>query len=130
MIRRDLIASRAVDRVTPDLGFWDPDRLDVLGLPAGCSEPEAAGLGDLDAFLLELGAGFAVVARQKRMSTGADDDHLVLLFFHRPLRAFVAVVLKLARSDARDSGELELCLRWLDKHEHQPADDRPAGLTW
>ena len=116
--------------MSPDLVFRDPYVLDFLGLPADFSEAEleAAILRELEAFLLELGQGFSFIARQKRMSIGADDYYLDLLFFHRPLRALVAIELKLGRFDARDKGQMELYLRWLDKHERQPNENPPLGL--
>lgn len=115
---------------TPDLVFRDPYILDFLGMPADYSEsePETAILRELEQFLLELGAGFTFVTRQKRMPIGADDYYLDLLFFHRSLRALVAVELKLGRFDARDKGQMELYLRWLDKHERQPWENPPLGL--
>ncbi len=121
---------RADGRMTPDLVFRDPYVLDFLGLPADFSEAEleAAILRELEAFLLELGQGFSFVARQKRMSIGADDFYLDLLFFHRRLRALVAIELKLGRFDARDKGQMELYLRWLDRHERQPGENPPLGL--
>jgi len=116
--------------MTPDLVFRDPYILDFLGLPADHSERdlEAAILRELEAVILELGQGFSFVARQKRMSIGPDDYYLDLLFFHRKLRALVAVELKLGRFDARDKGQMELYLRWLDKHERQPHEGPPLGL--
>ena len=115
-------------RMTPDLVFRDPYVLDFLGLPAdhGEHDLEAAILRELESFLLEMGQGFCFIARQKRMSIGADDYYLDLLFFHRTLRALVAVELKLGRFDARDKGQMELYLRWLDKHERQPHESRAA----
>ncbi len=68
------------------------------------------------------------MARQKRMSIGPDDFYLDLLLFHRPLRTLVAVELKLGRFDASDKGQMELYLRWLDKHERQPHENPPLGL--
>lgn len=62
------------------------------------------------------------------MSVGADDYYLDLLFFHRSLRALVAIDLKLGRFDARDKGQMELYLRWLDRHERQPGENPPLGL--
>jgi predicted nuclease of restriction endonuclease-like (RecB) superfamily len=116
--------------MSPDLVFRDPYVLDFLKLPRDFSEAdlEAAILRELEGFLLELGQGFSFIARQKRMSIGADDYYLDLLFFHRPLRALVAVELKLGRFDARDKGQMELYLRWLDKHERQPEENPPLGL--
>jgi predicted nuclease of restriction endonuclease-like (RecB) superfamily len=117
-------------RVTPDLVFRDPYVLDFLSLPADYSEREleAAILREIESFLLELGQGFSFVARQKRMQIGPDDYYLDLLFFHRALRALVAVELKLGRFDARDKGQMELYLRWLDEHERQPHENPPLGL--
>lgn len=125
-----LEALRADDRMSPDLVFRDPYVLDFLRLPSDFSESdlEAAILRELETFLLELGQGFSFIARQKRMSIGADDYYLDLLFFHRPLRALVAIELKLGRFDARDKGQMELYLRWLDKHERQPDENPPLGL--
>ena len=130
VIARDLNALRDSDRLTPDLVFRDPYVLDFLGLAPEYSESEleAAILRDLESFLLELGAGFSFIARQKRMQIGPDDYYLDLLFFHRPLRALVAIELKLGRFDARDKGQMELYLRWLDKNERQPDENQPLGL--
>ena len=130
VMTRDLDALRDEDRLTPDLIFRDPYLLDFLGLPRDHSESEleAAILRDLEAFLLELGTGFSFVGRQKRMSIGPDDYYLDLLFFHRPLRALVAIELKLGRFDARDKGQMELYLRWLDRYERQPGESAPLGL--
>jgi len=130
VVEGTLEALRDEDRMSPDLVFRDPYVLDFLGLPADFSEAELEGaiLRELEAFLLELGQGFSFIARQKRMSIGADDYYLDLLFFHRPLRALVAIELKLGRFDARDKGQMELYLRWLDRHERQPDENPPLGL--
>jgi len=130
VVAQTLDALRDEGRVTPDLVFRDPYVLDFLGLPADFSEAdlEAAILREIETFLLELGSGFTFVARQKRMSIGADDYSLDLLFFHRALRALVAIDLKLGRFDARDKGQMELYLRWLDRYERRPGENPPLGL--
>ena len=134
--RPDAVISQTLDELqesdmlTPDLIFRDPYLLDFLGLPRDHreSDVEAAILRQLETFLLELGSGFSFVARQKRMQIGPDDFYLDLLFFHRPLRALVAIELKLGRFDARDKGQMELYLRWLNKHERQTDENPPLGL--
>jgi predicted nuclease of restriction endonuclease-like (RecB) superfamily len=130
VVEQALETLRDEQRLSPDLVFRDPYVLDFLGLPADYSEHEleTAILRELEGFLLELGQGFSFIARQKRMSIGADDFYLDLLFFHRPLRALVAIELKLGRFDARDKGQMELYLRWLDRHERQPDENPPLGL--
>lgn len=114
----------------PALVFKDPYFLDFLGLRQGHDEGdlEAAILRQLEAFILELGRGFAFVERQKRMVIDGEDFYLDLLFFHRRLRRLVAIELKLGRFKAAHKGQMELYLKWLDKHERQPGEEAPIGL--
>lgn len=121
---------RAGGQVTPDLVFRDPYMLDFLGLPDGYSERdlETAILREMERFLLELGAGFTFVARQKRISVGADDFYLDLLFYHRHLRRLVAIELKLEKFSPAHKGQMELYLRWLDQHDRAEGEASPIGL--
>jgi len=82
----------------------------------------------MEAFLLELGAGFAFLARQKRIQVDSDDFYLDLLFYNRRLRRLVALDLKLGNFTPGDKGQMELYLRWLDKYERQPGEDPPLGI--
>ncbi|MCX5790246.1 MAG: PDDEXK nuclease domain-containing protein, partial [Elusimicrobia bacterium] len=88
---------RKEDRLTPDLVFRDPYFLDFLGLKGAFQEKdvEAAILREMESFILELGAGFTFVARQKRIQVGDNDYYLDLLFYHRKLKRLVAIELKL-----------------------------------
>ena len=115
---------------SPALVFKDPYFLDFLGLRQGHDEAdlESAILRQLEAFILELGRGFAFVERQKRMVIDGDDFYLDLLFYHRRLRRLVAIELKLGRFKAAHKGQMELYLKWLDKHERQPGEEAPIGL--
>lgn len=130
LIRQELAALREADKLTPDLVFRDPYVLDFLGLTNTFSERdlEAAILRELERFLLELGTGFTFVARQKRMSIDNEDFYLDLLFFHRRLRRLVAIDLKLGKFTASDKGQMELYLRWLERHAVEPGEDPPIGL--
>lgn len=121
---------RTDGRMTPDMVFRDPYMLDFLGLPEGYSERdvEAAILREMESVLLELGSGFCFVARQKRMTVGKDDFYLDLLFYHRHLRRLVAVELKLESFQPSHKGQMELYLRWLDKHERAVGEEPPIGL--
>ena len=89
---------------------------------------ETAILREIEDVLLELGTGFAFVARQKRMSVGKDDFHLDLLFYHRQLRRLIAVELKLESFQPAHAGQMEFYLRWLDKHERAAGEEAPIGL--
>lgn len=114
----------------PALVFKDPYFLDFLGLRQGHDEAdlEAAILRQLEAFILELGRGFAFVERQKRMVVDGEDFYLDLLFYHRRLRRLVAIELKLGRFKAAHKGQMELYLKWLDRHERQSGEEAPIGL--
>jgi predicted nuclease of restriction endonuclease-like (RecB) superfamily len=117
-------------QMTPALVFRDPYMLDFLGLPHDYSERdlEAAILREMERFLLELGVGFTFVARQKRISVGADDFYLDLLFYHRHLRRLVAVELKLEKFQPAHKGQMELYLRWLDQYDRAAGEEQPIGL--
>lgn len=121
---------REEDKLTPDLVFRDPYVLDFLGLKDTYAEKdlEAAILREIEAFILELGVGFCFMARQKRMQIDHKDHYLDLLFYHRHLRRLVAIDLKLEEFKAGDKGQMELYLKWLDRHERKPDEEKPIGL--
>ncbi len=110
--------------------FKDPYFLDFLGLQNTFLEKdlEAAILRELEAFILELGKGFAFVERQKRMIIDGEDFHLDLLFYHRNLKRLVAIELKLGKFEAKHKGQMELYLKWLDKYEKKEGEMPPVGL--
>lgn len=130
LARRELAALRDEDRLTPDLVFRDPYLLNFLGLADTYSEQdlEAAILRDIQQFILELGAGFAFIDRQKRVVIDGEDFRIDLLFYHRRLRRLIAIDLKIGKFTAADKGQMELYLRWLEKHEMQPGEEPPLGL--
>ena len=92
--------------------FKDPYLLDFLGLQNTYLEKdlEDAILRELEAFILELGKGFAFVERQKRMIIDGEDFYLDLLFFHRKLKRLVAIELKSGKFEAKHKGQMELYL--------------------
>ena len=130
LIRQELDALREDDRVSPDLVFRDPYFLDFLGLKDRYLEKdlEDAILRELEQFILELGAGFSFIARQKRIQVDSDDYYIDLLFYNRRLRRLVAIDLKIGDFKPADKGQMELYLRWLDKYERQKEEDAPVGL--
>jgi len=130
LIEKDLAALREEDRLTPDLVFRDPYFLDFLGLKDTYSEKdlETAILREMESFILELGAGFSFVARQKRITVDNEDYYLDLLFFHRKIKRLIAIELKLGKFKAAHKAQMELYLRWLEKYEKEPGEQTPLGL--
>lgn len=121
---------RDAQLISPSLVMRDPYILDFLGLRDTWKEGdlEEAIIREMESFLLELGAGFTFVARQKRIQIDDDDFHLDLLFYNRRLRRLVAVELKVGEFKAAYKGQMELYLRWLDKHEREPGEASPLGI--
>lgn len=118
------------DQLSPNLVFRDPYVLEFLNLNDHYLEKdlEDAIMRELEQFLLELGGGFCFVSRQKRIIIDNEDFHLDLLFFHRKLKRLIAIELKIDDFRPEYKGQMELYLRWLDKHERGPEEEPPMGL--
>ncbi len=129
-ITRELASLKNAERMSPALVMRDPYILDFLGLRGVWQEGdlEAAIVREMESFLLELGAGFSFVARQKRIQIDDEDFHLDLLFYNRKLRRLVAVELKVGEFKAAYKGQMELYLRWLDRHEKEAGEASPLGI--
>ena len=130
LIRHEIDSLRKADKLTPDLVFKDPYFLDFLGLRDRYLEKdlEDAILRELEQFLLELGAGFTFIARQKRIQIDSDDFYIDLLFFNRKLKRLIVIDLKLSDFKAEYKGQMELYLRWLEKFDRRPEEEPPLGI--
>lgn len=130
LIKQEIAKLKADDLLSPDLVFRDPYFLEFLDLKDAYSEKdlESSILRELERFLLELGSDFAFIARQKRITIDGEDYYLDLLFYHRGLRRLILIELKIGKLKASDTGQAELYLRWLDKHERHPDELPPIGL--
>ena len=129
-IAHDLAQLRESGEISEDLVFRDPYLLDYLGLRDSWSERdlESAILVELQRFITELGNDFAFLDRQKRITIDGEDYYIDLLFFHRRLKRLVAIELKLGNFEAAFKGQMELYLRWLEKHEMVEGENPPIGL--
>lgn len=129
-IAQELATLRDAQRMSPALVMRDPYILDFLGLRDTWQESdlETAIIREMESFLLELGAGFSFVARQKRIPIDDEDFHLDLLFYNRKLRRLVAMELKIGEFKAAYKGQMELYLRWLDKYEREAEEASPLGI--
>ena len=129
-IRLELQTLAAKGDLTPAMVLKDPYVLDFLELNDHYVEKdlEDAILRELEQFLLELGAGFTFVARQKRLQIDNDDFYIDLLLYNRRLRRLVAIDLKLGNFKAEYKGQMELYLRWLAKYEQEPGEQPPLGI--
>lgn len=106
----------------------DPYILDFLNLPSQRlleSDLEQGLLDNLQAFLLELGKGFAFVARQQRIRTEDQDFYIDLVFYHFKLKCFLLIDLKLGKLTHQDVGQMDSYVRIYDQQQ-RGADDNPT----
>ena len=129
-IQNDLELLKNEQKLSPDLAFRDPYFLDFLGLSDTYSEQdlESSILVELQRFITEMGSDFAFMSRQKRISIDNRDYYLDLLFYHRRLKCLVAIELKIGEFEAAHKGQMELYLRYLEKHEMVEGENTPIGL--
>lgn len=114
---------------TPREFVRDPVLLEFLGVPNAASllenDLEQALINQLQAFLLELGKGFAFVARQQRISTESKDFYLDLVFYNYLLKCFVVFDLKRGELSHQDIGQMDMYVRLYDELK-RGADDGPT----
>ncbi len=130
VIAHDLAELRSDQQVSPDMLLKDPYVLDFLNLNDRYLEKdlEDAILREMEQFLLELGAGFTFVARQKRLQIDDDDFYLDLLFYNRKLKRLIAIDLKIGNFRHEHKSQMELYLRWLAKYEQEADEQPPLGI--
>jgi predicted nuclease of restriction endonuclease-like (RecB) superfamily len=89
---------------------------------------EAALCQHLQQFLLELGKGFTFVGRQYRITVNNVHYKVDLVFYHRILRCFVLIDLKIGEVQHHDIGQMNLYLGYFAKEENTPEDQPPIGI--
>ena len=110
--------------------FKDSYVLEFLGLPEAHSEADLqrALVGQMKAFVLELGSDFIFVGEEYRLQVGNQDFYLDLLFFHRGLAALVAFELKIGRFSPEHLGQLGFYLEALDRDVKKPHENPSIGV--
>jgi len=112
--------------------FKDPVVIEFLGLPESPklveSDLETALINNLQAFLLELGKGFAFVARQKRLTLDGDHFYIDLVFYHTILKCYVIIDLKTGKLTHQDLGQLQLYVNYFDRECRSAGDNPTLGL--
>ena len=109
-----------------------PVVLDFLDLPESSalreSDLETAIIGKLSHFLLELGKGFAFVARQKRMTFEDEEFYVDLVFYNVILKCYLLIDLKLGKLSYQDVGQMDGYVRLFDATQRTAGDGPTIGL--
>lgn len=131
-VREEATDNLALLAFTPRDFIHDPVLLEFLGLPDTGklleSSLEDALLGNLQDFLLELGKGFAFVARQQRISTESKDFYLDLVFYNYLLKCFVLFDLKTGELTHQDIGQMDMYVRMYDDLRRGTEDNPTVGI--
>ena len=112
--------------------FKDPLVIEFLGLPESHrlveTKVEEALISNLQQFLLELGKGFAFVARQERLTLEGDHFYVDLVFYHTVLKCYVLIDLKVGKLTHQDLGQLQLYVNYYDRERRTTGDNPTLGL--
>jgi len=92
------------------------------------SDLESALIEKIQEFLLELGRGFAFVARQKRIKTELSDFYIDLVFYNYILKCFVVIDLKRGKLTHQDVGQMDMYVRMYDDMEKSKNDNPTIGI--
>ena len=110
----------------------DPYILEFLKLPENYKytekQLEQKIIDNLQMFLLELGKGFSFVARQYRISFENKHFYVDLVFYHRILKCFVLIDLKIGEVNHLDIGQMNLYLNYFKSEENTTDDNEPIGI--
>lgn len=109
-----------------------PVVLDFLGLPEDTSlaesKLETAIINNLEKFLMEMGKGYALVARQQHIRTEENDYYIDLVFYNYLIKSFILVDLKVNRITYQDVGQMDMYLQMYDKMKKGPDDNPTIGI--
>lgn len=110
----------------------DPYILEFLGIPEQTdfseTELESRLIDHLQEFLLELGTGFAFVARQKRFTFEEDHFRVDLVFYNRLLQCFVLFDLKTEKLKHQDLGQMQMYVNYYDRYEKADFENPTIGI--
>lgn len=131
-IAEEMRAKTALLAPEPKDFIKDPYVLEFLGLQDNPSFREAdleqAIIGKLQAFMLELGKGFAFVARQQRVSTETKDFFVDLVFYNYILKCFVLIDLKVGELTHQDIGQMDMYVRLYEDRVKGEGDNPTVGI--
>lgn len=117
----------------PGDAIKDPYVLEFLGLKHQSvyseNDLEQALIDKLESFISELGKGFLFVGRQYRITVDEDHHFVDLVFYHRILRCFVLLDLKMGDLRAADIGQMQLYVGYFDENVKDPAENKTIGIV-
>lgn len=102
--------------LTPDISFTE-------------TKLEACIITNLQKFLMEMGKGYAFVARQQHIQTEKKDYYIDLVFYNYILKCFVLIDLKTEQITHQDVGQMDMYIRMYDELKKSPDDNPTLGIV-
>ncbi len=137
--RKDLMEHEMLQKVSqpqspdPTEFIKNPVIGEFLGFTADTSfhesELEQAIITNLEKFILELGKGFAFVARQQHIHTEKEDYYIDLVFYNYILKSFVLIDLKTSKITHQDVGQMDMYVRMYDELKRTDGDNPTIGIV-
>lgn len=93
------------------------------------SDLEQAIISNLQKFLMELGKGYAFVARQQHIHTEKEDYYIDLVFYNYILKCFVLIDLKTSKITHQDVGQMDMYIRMYDELKKRSDDNPTLGIV-
>lgn len=93
------------------------------------TELEKSIISNLQKFLMELGKGYAFVARQQRIHTEKEDYFIDLVFYNYILKCFVLIDLKTKKITHQDVGQMDMYIRMYDEKKRSEGDNPTIGIV-
>lgn len=126
------LANNGIEIQKPEDIIKDTYTLEFLKIPQAerYSEKELEDriIGNLEKFLLELGKGFTFVGRQYRLTINNINYYCDLVFYHRILKCFVIIDLKINPLQHADIGQMNMYMGYFAQEENMPEDNPPVGI--
>ena len=126
------LAQHGIEMTTPSDIIKDPYVFEFLGIPEAKpvmeNELEKALVGQIEKFLLELGRGFMFVGTQQRVTLNNNHYYVDMVFYNKPLRAYVLIELKTVKLLPEAVGQLNMYLNYYAAEVNDPDDNPPIGI--
>ena len=120
------------ERIQPVSLVKDIYAFEFLGIPVKDAveenDLEIALLDNLQQFFMELGHGFCLEARQKRILIGDEYFYIDLVFYHRILKCHILIELKVDEFNHSNAGQLNTYINYYKKNVQQPDENPPIGI--
>ena len=128
-----VVPLKPIDKMTPQNVIRDPLVLEFLGLDESEKflerDLESLLISHFQKFMMEMGRGFALVARQKRLTLDGKSYHVDLVFYNYILRCFVLCDLKTDELTHADLGQMQMYVNYYERELMNPGDNPPIGIV-